>query len=185
MISVKRFEPTQVSQCFRQLSAKIIIMQPSGDLGIVVIPGGGVSSKLLAFDTAVKNLYHLTSLQTTDAQGIKGAVSEALDAIHSLENQRRRREWSMNEWSTDDRDLWSGHIAVRNVDHHQSASIIHIDHQGDSGMRCRWAISEDSLSRVQGRPEINGADAYSLLLDQRPVLIGLNRLLSLVQSAIQ
>jgi hypothetical protein len=156
-----------------------------GSLGIVVIPGNGVQAKLIAFDIAVKSLHQLVSSSSvTDAQDIKRAVTGALDAMHSLNDQCGKGEWSMSGWSNDDLGLWRAHMAARNVDHHQSATIIHIDHRGNSDSRCYWAISSQSLSQVLGKPATNGANEYARLLDQKPVLDGFKKLLSLVQLAI-
>jgi hypothetical protein len=107
-------------------------------------------------------------------------VKRAIEAIHELDDSRRkpRGELSFAGWNPSEVELWSAHVAARNIAHHQSVGFVRLHGVGRPEQWLRWAIAEQALTRLEqrGKESKRQADAYRARLADRPVLAPLQTL---------
>src|SRR5688572_30307706 len=95
------------------------------------VSGGGTattSSESRSHNRAASRVADLRSAvaaarTAVDARSIShalSAVKRALEAIHELDDCRRRGEWSYDTWSPAEIGAWTAHIGARNAAHHHS-----------------------------------------------------------------
>jgi hypothetical protein len=84
-----------------------------------------------------------------DVGRAQAAVKQALEAIHELEDGRRKRgEWSNASWTPDELGVWQALIGARNGAHHFSSHVVHSvggSNHTPSRDDLRW---EDSLPPI-------------------------------------
>jgi predicted RNA-binding Zn-ribbon protein involved in translation (DUF1610 family) len=111
----------------------------------------------------------------------QSAVRSALETIHELNDCSRRGEWNKASWTTQEHEMWLGHIGARNAAHHRSAHVVHLV-TGSAHRRSR-----DDLRWEKDLPPIrwqDQADAYHARLAREPVLPSLAAIEALLSRSI-
>jgi hypothetical protein len=132
-------------------------------------------SRRRAFESAVAEA--VAAVDAGDARPATNAVKAALEAVHELDDSRRRGEWSDAAWTPGESGLWQAHLAARHAAHHQSAYVVHLVGGGAhtrSRDDLRWegtlppidsqALASEYASRLAGRPVLRWLASLRALL---------------------
>ena len=125
----------------------------------------------------------VVALDEGKVEAAQAATKQALEAIHELDDGRRRRsEWTQDGWKAADIDLWLAHVAARNAAHHTSSSIVAL-HSGTAQNRIlTWEINPEAIEGLHSGAQ---AAAYQRGLAGQPVLDGFWRVATLVGTAVR
>jgi hypothetical protein len=122
-----------------------------------------------------------TAVKAGDSAWAQDAVKSALEAIHELDDGRRKRgEWSWAGWTSDEQGLWQTHIGARNASHHSSSGVVTLRVDGN-GASLLWDIAPQTIA---GLHFPDHATQYRQRLAGRPVLPALGDVVALVTSAV-
>lgn len=160
-----------------------VVAQVRASASYSVVASNGAVGKSHQLDAGVDGVS--SAVQRNDAGAGQHAVKQALEAIHELEDCRRRGEWSSGSWSTQENELWLAHIAARNAAHHLSGELValHGDTDADpsSEDRLRWELSAGTLAELQNS---RGVGEFSRLLAGKPALKPLRTIAGLVRDSM-
>ena len=80
---------------------------------------------------------------------IQDAVKLALEAIHELEDARKRGEWSQAGWDADAVGLWRGLNGARNASHHSASHIVVFQTVSDRDDCALWDIEPAAIADLR------------------------------------
>lgn len=153
----------------------------SASLDLSVESPNAATARRLALEAAIVDVEHAVKRRSNhDAQlGTK----RALEAVHELEDCRKRGEWTQTGWDANALGLWKGLIGVRNMAHHSSSGIVALHGTPRPDEQLKWRVSAAALADLRKERPAQ-AKEYSARLDGQPVLYSLREVRGRVQAAV-
>ena len=110
------------------------------------------------------------------------ATKHALEALHELEDDRRRGEWSHAAWASADVGLWRGLLGARNAAHHLTFPVVtrHSDTPRDESLV--WSLDANAIAGLRSTQQ---RTEYNARVAGQPVLPQLRKAAALVAHEVK